>query len=183
MGDNVYLGDRNGVRTPMQWNGDRNAGFSRANPQSLFLPVIIDPEYHYENINVETQLAQPSSLLRWMRQMITLRRDNPVLGRGTLRMLHPENSKVLAFVRELGDDRVLVVANLSRYAQSAEVDLSPWVGMTPTELRGGGPFPSIGTLPYLFTLSPYAFHVFGLKHQPTEARVVSASIRCRRCRR
>ena len=174
MGDNVYLGDRNGVRTPMQWNADRNAGFSRANPQSLYLPVNIDPEYHYENVNVETQLAQPASLLRWMRQMITLRRTHQVLGRGSLRMLHPDNSRVLAFVREHGDERVLVVANLSRYAQAAEVDLAPWVGMTPMELQGGMPFPSIGTLPYLFTLGPYAFHLFGLTHQPTEARIVSA---------
>ena len=174
MGDNVWLGDRNGVRTPMQWNADRNAGFSHANPQSLFLPTIIDPEYHYENINVETQLAQPASLVRWMRHLIALRRHHPVFGRGSLRMLHPENNHILAFAREHVGATVLVVANLSRYAQAAELDLSPWVGMTPVELTGGSAFPSIGTLPYLFTLGPYAFHLFEMVHTPTEAPVVSA---------
>jgi maltose alpha-D-glucosyltransferase/alpha-amylase len=174
MGDNVWLGDRNSMRTPMQWNADRNAGFSRANPQSLYLPVVIDPAYHYELINVEAQLGQPASLLRWMRQMIALRTRYRVFGRGSLRMLAPGNSHVVAFVREDADTSVLVVANLSRRAQAAEVELTPWVGLTPFELLGGTEFPSIGTLPYLFTLDPYGFHMFELRLQRTEAPVVSA---------
>ena len=174
MGDNVWLGDRNSMRTPMQWNADRNAGFSRANPQSLYLPVIIDPEYHYELVNVDAQLGQPSSLLRWMRHMIAARRRYRVFGRGSLRMLNPENHHVIAFVREDSETAVLVVANLSRRAQAAEIDLIPWVGLTPIELLGSTPFPSIGTLPYLFTLDPYGFHMFELRLQPTEARIVSA---------
>ncbi len=174
MGDNVWLGDRNAVRTPMQWSADKNAGFSRAHPQSLYLPVIIDPEYHYEHLNVEAQLDQPASLLRWMRQMIAMRRRHPVLARGALRVLHPENPHVLAFVREDGDQHLLVVANLSRRAQAVEVDLGPWVGATPVELLGTTSFPSIGTLPYLFTLGPYAFHAFELVNRSIDAPVVSA---------
>src|SRR5262249_11233921 len=124
MGDNIYLGDRNGVRTPMQWSPDRNAGFSRANPQRLYLPVIIDPEYHYETVNVEAQQNNPHSLLWWTKRMIALRTRHPALGRGTIEFLYPENRKVLAFLRRLGDQVILVVANLSRFAQYAELDLS-----------------------------------------------------------
>ena len=120
MGDNIYLGDRNGVRTPMQWSGDRNAGFSRANPQRFYLPVIIDPEYHYEAINVETQQNNPHSLLWWMKRVIAQRKQSRALGRGTLEFLYPENRHVLAFVRNCGEENVLVVANLSRFAQAAE---------------------------------------------------------------
>jgi len=116
MGDNIYLGDRNGVRTPMHWNSDKNAGFSRANPQRLYLPIILDPEYHYEAVNVEAQQSNPSSLFWWMKRILGLRQRWPALGRGTLRFLQPENRKILVFVREHDDQRVLVVANLSRYA-------------------------------------------------------------------
>jgi maltose alpha-D-glucosyltransferase/alpha-amylase len=173
MGDNVFLGDRNSVRTPMQWSPDRNAGFSRANPHSLYLPVVIDPEYHYEKVNVEVQSREPSSLLRWMRQLIALRSHTPVLGRGSIEFLTPENPRILAFVRELGGSRVLVVANLSRSSQHAELDLGRWVGLTPTEMFGGTPFPPIGTLPYLVTLGPYGYLWFELVDQPVDAPVVS----------
>src|SRR5207249_5067586 len=125
MGDNIYLGDRDSVRTPMQWSGDRNAGFSRANPQRLYLPVVIDPEYHYEALNVEAQQAQPNSLLWWTKRLISLRRRSKALGRGTMTMLTPDNPKVLAFVREFGDERILVVANLSRFAQAVNLELGP----------------------------------------------------------
>src|SRR5262249_50073974 len=117
MGDNFYLGDRNGVRTPMQWSGDRNAGFSRANPQKLYLPVNIDPEYHYEAINVETQQNNPNSLLWWMRRMLAQRKQSKALGRGSIEFLYPENRRILAFIRRYEEEQVLVVANLSRFAQ------------------------------------------------------------------
>jgi len=173
MGDNVYLGDRDGVRTPMQWSSDRNAGFSRSNPQRLYLPVIIDPEYHYENLNVDAQAGNASSLLRWMRQLITLRRRFPVFGRGELTLLHPENPKILAFVREDEDTAVLVVANLSRAAQFAELELNRFAGMTPVELFGNTEFPPVGELPYLVTLGPHSFHWFALERRATEAPVHS----------
>ena len=158
MGDNIYLGDRNGVRTPMQWSADRNAGFSRANPQKLYLPVIIDPEYHAEAINVESQHANPHSLLWWMKRVIALRRRSRALSRGTIEMLFPENRKVLAFLRAVDNERVLIVANLSRLAQYVELDLSKFNGMTPVEMFGGTEFPRIGELPYLITLGPHAFY-------------------------
>ena len=129
MGDNFYLGDRNGVRTPMQWSGDRNAGFSRANPQRLYLPAIIDPEYHYEALNVETQQNNPHSLLWWMKRALAQRKQWRALGRGSIEFLYPENRRVLAFVRTCGEENVLVVANLSRFAQAAEIDLSRFHGM------------------------------------------------------
>ncbi len=131
MGDNIYLGDRDGVRTPMQWSPDRNAGFSNANPQKLYLPVVIDPEYHASAVNVESQQANPQSLLWWMRRLIALRKRYDAFGRGSIEFLLPENRKVLTFLRILGDERVLVVANLSRYAQYVELDLSRFQGMTP----------------------------------------------------
>ena len=124
MGDNIYLGDRNAVRTPMQWDSDRNAGFSAANPQRLFLPVIIDPEYHSQAVNVEAQQENPNSLLWWMRRLISLRRRYAAFGRGSLVLLRPDNRKVLAFLRQYGDEHILVVANLSRFAQCVELDLS-----------------------------------------------------------
>lgn len=162
MGDNIYLGDRNGVRTPMQWSADRNAGFSRANPQKLYLPVVIDPEYHYETVNVEAQQNNPSSLLWWMKRLIDLRKRHKALCRGTLEFLHPDNRKVLAFVRNFGDEHILVVANLSRFSQYARLDLSQFQGAVPTELFGTTPFPRIGRLPYLITLAPHSFYWFSL---------------------
>jgi maltose alpha-D-glucosyltransferase / alpha-amylase len=167
MGDNIYLGDRNGVRTPMQWSADRNAGFSRANPQKLYLPPIIDPEYHFETINVEAQQNNPSSLLWWMKRLIALRKQHKVFGRGSIEFLTPDNPKVLAFVRELEEavstDRILVVANLSRFVQAVEIDLGEYRGSTPVELFGRTPFPPIGDLPYFLTLGPHSFYWFGLE--------------------
>ena len=163
MGDNIYLGDRNGVRTPMQWSPDRNAGFSAGNPQGLFLPAIIDHEYHYETVNVETQERNPHSLLWWMRRLIALRKEFLAFGRGTLEFLRPENPKILAFVRKWQDQAILVVANLSRSPQPVQLDLSAFHGHTPLELFGRTPFPRIGSLPYLLTLTPYAFFWFELR--------------------
>ncbi|HXF57549.1 MAG TPA: maltose alpha-D-glucosyltransferase [Actinomycetota bacterium] len=168
MGDNIYLGDRNGVRTPMQWSPDRNAGFSRANPQRLYLPVIIDPEYHYEALNVEAQQNNPHSLLWWMKRLVALRKRYRALARGSLEFLYPENRKVLAFLRSHGQERILVVANLSRFAQYVELDLSAFRGMVPVELFGGTEFPPVGDLPYLLTLGPYAFLWFSLEPQRAE---------------
>jgi maltose alpha-D-glucosyltransferase / alpha-amylase len=172
MGDNIYLGDRNGVRTPMQWSGDRNAGFSRANRQRLYLPVIVDPEYHYESINVETQQANPHSLLGWTRRLIELRKQHPAFGRGTLEFLHPENRKVLAFTRKYeprgpGDrgETILVLANLSRFVQYTELDLSAFAGQQPVEMFGGGEFPPVGERPYFLTLGPHAFYWFTMQPQ------------------
>jgi maltose alpha-D-glucosyltransferase/alpha-amylase len=158
MGDNVYLGDRDGVRTPMQWSPDRNAGFSAVNPQQLQLPVIIDPEFHFETVNVETQLSNPESLLWWMRRTIALRRRHRVFGRGEIEFLAPDNHRVLAFVRADEDEQILVVANLSRFAQHVELDLSRWRGLAPRELFGQTTFPHIGELPYLLTLGPHDFY-------------------------
>jgi maltose alpha-D-glucosyltransferase/alpha-amylase len=163
MGDNIYLGDRNGVRTPMQWSADRNAGFSRANPQRLFLPITIDPEYHYESINVEAQQNNSHSLLWWMKRLIDLRKRFKAFGRGTLEFLHPENRKVLTFIRTFEDERILVVANLSRFVQAVELDLSAYKGMVPEELFGHTEFPSIGELPYFVTLGPFDFYWFRLQ--------------------
>ena len=163
MGDNFYLGDRNGVRTPMQWSGDRNAGFSRANPQRLYLPVIVDPEYHYESHNVETQQNNLHSLLFWMKRLIALRKQHRAFGRGSIRFLKPGNRKVLAFVRVFEDETLLVVANLSRFVEYAELDLSAWKGMVAVELFGKKPFPPIGDLPYLLTLGPHSFYWFSLE--------------------
>jgi maltose alpha-D-glucosyltransferase/alpha-amylase len=171
MGDNVYLGDRNGVRTPMQWSADRNAGFSRANPQSLYLPIIIDPEYHYETVNVEAQLANPHSLLWWMKRLIALRKRYKAFGRGTLEFLHPENRKVLAFIRTFEDERILVVANLSRFAQGVELDLSQFRGLRPVEMFGRVEFPAIGELPYFVTLGPHSFYWFSLEPKQNAIRV------------
>jgi maltose alpha-D-glucosyltransferase/alpha-amylase len=167
MGDNFYLGDRNGVRTPMQWSGDRNAGFSRANPQKLYLPVIIDPEYHYEAINVETQQNNPHSLLWWMKRLLALRKQFRPFGRGSLEFLYPENRRILAFVRTHEDEKILVVANLSRFAQSAELDLSKYRGQVLQELFGKGEFPPVTDRPYFLSLGPHAFYWFAL--QPKES--------------
>ena len=170
MGDNYYLGDRDGVRTPMQWSGDRNAGFSRAVPQKLYLPTIQDPVFGYEAVNVDAQADSPSSLLNWMRRMVGVRGRYDVFGRGEIDLLYPRNRQVLAYVRrregvEAGDEAdgaVLCVANLSRSAQAVEVDLSRWKGRVPVELVGRAAFPPVGDLPYLLTLPAYGFYWFEL---------------------
>jgi maltose alpha-D-glucosyltransferase/alpha-amylase len=169
MGDNIYLGDRNGVRTPMQWSADRNAGFSRANPQRLFLPLIVDPEYMYEALNVETQRNNPMSLWWWMKRLIALRHKYPAFGRGELEILTPDNLKVLAFVRRDVEASVLVVANLSRFSQFVELDLSAFEAFRPVELFGQTKFPPIGRLPYMLTLGPHAFYWFALRPPNQEA--------------
>ena len=163
MGDNIYLGDRNGVRTPMQWSADRNAGFSRANPQRLYLPVIVDAEYHYEAVNVEAQQQNLHSMLWWMKRLLQLRKSFRAFGRGSIQFFNPDNRKVLVFIRRLGDEMILVVANLSRFVQYAELDFSAYKGMTPVELFSRSPFPSIGELPYFITLGPHAFYWFKLE--------------------
>jgi maltose alpha-D-glucosyltransferase/alpha-amylase len=165
MGDNIYLGDRNGVRTPMQWSGDRNAGFSAGNRQRLHLPVILDPEYHYEAVNVEAQEANPQSLLSWMRRIIGLRKRFRAFGQGTIEFLHPDNRKVLAFVRQHGEERILVIANLSRFSQFAQLDLSAYGGQVPVELFGRIEFPACGEQPYQVMLGPHAFYWFALEPQ------------------
>ena len=173
MGDNIYLGDRNGVRTPMQWSGDRNAGFSRANPQKLYFPVITDPEYHYEMVNVENQVGNLHSLLWWTKRLLALRKRYKAFGRGALEFLHPENRKVLCFVRRYEDESILVVANLARYVQAVELDLSEFRGMMPVELFGEVEFPSIGALPYFITLGPHSFYWFKLVPQRVEGQLVA----------
>jgi maltose alpha-D-glucosyltransferase/alpha-amylase len=178
MGDNIYLGDRNAVRTPMQWNSDRNAGFSTANPARLSFPVVMDPVYGYQAVNVEAELSDQSSLLHWTRNMIALRKLFQVFGRGTLEFLNPENRRILAYVRHYdptspsreatatgakrnvtspGTETVLCVANLSRFAQPVSLDLSEFAGMTPVEMLGYVPFPRITDQPYPLTLAPYSF--------------------------
>jgi maltose alpha-D-glucosyltransferase/alpha-amylase len=176
MGDNIYLGDRNGVRTPMQWSGDRNAGFSRANPQRLYLPVIMDPEYHYATVNVEAQQNNPHSLLWWTRRLIALRKRYRAFGRGTLEFLYPENRKVLAFVRRHEGETMLFVANLSRFVQYAELDMSAYKGSVPVELFGLTEFPAVGDHPYFITLGPHAFYWFSLEMRPVEQEAVSGGL-------
>ena len=163
MGDNFFLGDRNGVRTPMQWNGDRNAGFSRADAARLYSPVIADPVYGYQAINVEAQLRDPSSLLNWMKRLIRLRKNYPVFGRGATEFIHPTNNKVLVYVRKDERQTVLVVNNLSRFVQPAELDLRQYAGWTPVEIFGETRFPTIGELPYFLTLASHAFYWFRLE--------------------
>ncbi len=180
MGDNIYLGDRNAVRTPMQWDSDRNAGFSRANPQSLYLPVIIDPEFHSQAVNVEAQVENPSSLLWWMRRLISLRNRYQAFGSGTLQMLLPDNRKVLAFLRRHGDELLLVVVNLSRFAQAVELDLTEFCGATPVELFGSMRFPPIGDLPYFITLGGHGFYWFSLEQEPDHPAVPRLTLRAGR---
>jgi maltose alpha-D-glucosyltransferase/alpha-amylase len=166
MGDNIYLGDRNGVRTPMQWNGDRNAGFSRAVPAKLYSPVIMDPVWGYEGLNVEAQQSDPSSLLSWMRNMIALRKLFQVFGRGTLSFLNPTNRKILAYIREYKNEKVLCVANLSRFAQPVELDLAAYAGMVPVEMLGYVEFPRIRSTAYPLTVGPYGFLWLELQPSP-----------------
>ena len=162
MGDNVYLGDRNGVRTPMQWSRDRNAGFSTAEEGRLYLPVITDPVYGYQAVNVAAQRATPSSLLNTMRRLIATRRRSKAFGRGTIEFLRPRNTSVLAFLREYGDERILVVANLSGRSQPVELDLSRFPGAVPFELLGDTRFPPVGDRPYFLSLGPHGFYWFRL---------------------
>lgn len=162
MGDNYYLGDRNGVRTPMQWSPDRNAGFSRVNPQQLLLPVIIDPEYHFESVNVEVQETTPSSLLVWMKRAIAVRKKYRAFGRGEIEFLSPSNSKVLAFLRTYNDETILVVANLSRFSQVVELNLSAYTGSTPVELFSRNKFPAIKDNYYMLTLNAFDYYWFQL---------------------
>lgn len=177
MGDNIYLGDRNGVRTPMQWSADRNSGFSNANPQRLFLPVISDPEYGPETINVESQQNNPNSLLWWMRRTIEHRKQYKAFGRGSIQFLHPDNRKVLAFVRSYQDENILVVANLSRYSQYAELDLSQWKGLAPVEIFGKVRFPSVGEGTYTITLGGHSFYWFSLEHARKSAETIEVGIK------
>ncbi|HUJ09666.1 MAG TPA: maltose alpha-D-glucosyltransferase [Verrucomicrobiae bacterium] len=174
MGENIFLGDRNGVRTPMQWSSDKNAGFSRANPQGLYLPIIYDPEYHYEAINVDAQAKNPHSLLWWMRRLLALRKRWRALGEGRCEFLRPENRKILSYILRHEDETILVVANLSRFVQPVELELSAFKGMVPTELFGRTRFPVIADRPYFLTLSPHAFYWFSLESRPVA--IVQASV-------
>lgn len=163
MGDNVHLGDRNGVRTPMQWTADRNGGFSKADPSKLFLPAISDSVYGYQAINVEAQRQSPHSLLHWMRQMIAVRKQHPAFGRGTVAFLRPRTDKVLAYLREYGGETLLLVHNLAGSAQAVELDLATYQGAVPIELFGDSRFPVIGPQPYALSLAPYGFYWFKLR--------------------
>ncbi|MFO1080321.1 MAG: maltose alpha-D-glucosyltransferase [Reyranellaceae bacterium] len=165
MGDNIRLGDRDGVRTPMQWSPDRNGGFSRADYAALALPTIMDPLYGYETVNVEAQTRDAHSLLHWMRRMLAVRRQHAAFGRGSLRFLYPKNRKVLAYLRELDGEAILCVANVSRSAQAVELELSEFAGRVPIELNGGSLFPPIGQLTYLLTLPPFGFYWFILARE------------------
>ena len=174
MGDNIYLGDRDGVRTPMQWSADRNAGFSRAHPQQLYLPLIVDPEYHHATIHVEAQQNNPSSMLWFMKRLIALRKHHRAFGRGSFELLNPSSNHVLAFIRRNGNERILVVANLSRYVQMVHLDLAEFRGVAPVELLGHTSFPSIGEQPYPLTVGAHALHWFALERPPRAQRRRSA---------
>jgi maltose alpha-D-glucosyltransferase / alpha-amylase len=174
MGDNVFLGDRDGVRTPMQWSFDRNGGFSRADPARLYLPPIMDSVYGFEAVNVEAQSRSPSSLLNWLKRLIAARRSRRAFGRGSLRFLYPSNRKVIAYLRSFGDESVLCVANLSRSPQAVELDLSDWRGRQPVELLGRSAFPPIGELPYMLTLQGHSFFWFELLPVAVEAASLRA---------
>ncbi len=176
MGDNFYLGDRNGVRTPMQWAPDRNGGFSRANPQQLYLPAIIDPEYHYEAVNVENQRRNGSSLFWWMRRLIAERKRWKAFGHGSIEFLQPHNAKVLAFVRAFGDESVLVVANLSRFTQATELDLSAYSGLVPMEIFSRSRFAEVRPGPTMFTLGPNDFYWLALRRRGSASPSERASI-------
>jgi maltose alpha-D-glucosyltransferase/alpha-amylase len=162
MGDNIYLGDRDGVRTPMQWTADRNAGFSRADFAQLYLPILMDPVYGYERVNVEAEQRNQNSFLQWFRRLLAVRKQHPVFGMGSFEILHPANPAIFAYVRKRNDDVVLAVNNLSGRAQAAELDLSAHEGMYPVELMGRERFPRIGELPYLLTFGPHSFYWFQL---------------------
>jgi len=175
MGDNIYLGDRNGVRTPMQWSSDRNGGFSRADPARLYAPPIMDPVYGYASVNVEAQSRSLSSLLNATRRLIAVRKSTLAFGRGTMTFIRPVNRSVLAYIRQYQDEVILCVANLSRAAQATELDLSPWKDRVPQEMLGRTKFPAIGELPYMITLAPYGFYWFRLEEPDTSAHVAPAA--------
>jgi len=176
MGDNIYLGDRNGVRTPMQWTPDRNGGFSRADPARLYAPTIMDPVYGYEAVNVEAQSRSLSSLLSATKKLISVRKSTLAFGRGTMTFVRPENRSVLCYVRQYQDRVILCVANLSRSAQATELDLSPWAGRIPLEMLGRTRFPAIGELPYMVTLAPYGYYWFDLQEPDKSAPVVPRAV-------
>ena len=176
MGDNIYLGDRNGVRTPMQWTPDRNGGFSRADPARLYAPTIMDPVYGYESVNVEAQSRSLSSLLSATKRLIAVRKSTLAFGRGTMTFIRPENRSVLCYVRQYQDEVILCVANLSRSAQATELDLSAWNGRIPLEMLGRTRFPVIGELPYMITLAPYGFYWFELQERDKSAPVVPRAV-------
>jgi maltose alpha-D-glucosyltransferase/alpha-amylase len=169
MGDNIYLGDRDGVRTPMQWNSDRNAGFSTADFAQLYLPVLLDPVYGYQALNVEAEMRDQHSFLHWFRRLLDVRKHHPVFGLGSFEALHPDNPAIFAYVRTYGDDVVLCVNNLSGRAQAAELDMSPWEGMYPVELLGRERFPRIGELPYLLTFGAHSFYWFQLVREESDS--------------
>jgi maltose alpha-D-glucosyltransferase / alpha-amylase len=176
MGDNIYLGDRNGVRTPMQWTPDRNGGFSRADPARLYAPTIMDPVYGYESVNVEAQSRSLSSLLSATKRLIAVRKSTLAFGRGSMTFIRPVNRAVLAYVRQLGDEVILCVANLSRSAQATELDLSAWKDRIPQEMLGRTLFPAIGELPYMITLAPYGFYWFHLQERDKSEHVAPSVV-------
>jgi maltose alpha-D-glucosyltransferase/alpha-amylase len=163
MGDNIYLGDRDGVRTPMQWTSDRNGGFSRADFAQLYLPPLMDPVYGFQAVNIEAELRTPSSMLRWLQRFIQLRKEHPVFGLGTYEPLRPDNPRIFAHIRRYEDDVILCVHNVARSAQAVELDLSEFAEMVPEEMFGRTSFPPIGDLPYLLTLAPRGFFWFQLR--------------------
>src|ERR1700735_2049767 len=163
MGDNIYLGDRNGVRTPMQWNGGWNGGFSGADPERLYTPPISNPVYGYQSINVDSQKRSPHSLLAWMKRLIQVRKSSRVFSRGSIEFLRTSNHRALAYVRKLGQEKILVVHNLSSTSQAVELDLRAYKGEVPIEMSGMNLFPRIGELPYLLTLAPYQSFCFRLR--------------------
>lgn len=165
MGDDIYQGDRNGVRTPMHWNDNRNAGFSDCNPSKLYAPVITDPEYNYNSINVESQLNSSHSLLKFLKKLIKIRKSSNIFAEGVLNFIYPENKKILTFVRELDGQKALCVFNLAATSQPAEIDLKNFNGYTPIEMFGGTAFPKIGELPYFLTLSPYGYYILFLEQR------------------
>lgn len=175
MGDNYYLGDRDGVRTPMQWDPGRNGGFSEANPHKLYLPLIIDPEYKYENINVENQLGNSNSLLWWTRRLIKMRKRFKAFGRGQIKFLESENTKILAFVRLYKDEKILVVVNLSRYAQAAAVEMNSFKDLIPVEVFSQNEFPKIGSEPYAFTMNPFGYYWFKLVEEKETVSIIPDS--------
>jgi maltose alpha-D-glucosyltransferase / alpha-amylase len=166
MGDNIYLGDRNGVRTPMQWTGDRNAGFSRADPARLFAPPVMDPVYGYQGLNVEAQQRSPFSLLNFVKRSISLRKQHQVFGRGRIEFVPCSNRRVLVYLREFDGESMLIVANLSRAVQPAEIDLGRFAGLVPVELRDRTEFPRLGERPFFLSMAPYGFYVFQLQREP-----------------
>ncbi len=170
MGDNVYLGDRNGVRTPMQWTADRNGGFSKADPSALYLPLIGDARFGYQTVNVEVQQQTSHSLLHWMRRLIAVRKRHRAFGRGTIEFLHPRNEKVLAYLRRHEDEVLLLVHNLAGSAQAVELDLRRFAGAVPIELFGEARFPDIGTGPYMLSLAPYGYYWFLLQGETSDGK-------------